>query len=413
MNSTLKGAWIIDIGKKLNSIQNPMIFDGLLDSSKVGILLQVISANYYENSLSFAEVKVKAKLAGISGTRELKTILDELKKLNLVDFNTNYSEIVVLGLTNEGILKHTTTYFEEFSSDNDSEILINVSESVTQMPEKIESKTEEFSDIFKLKKSDVEKYLNTAVEYNLLDKDEGQGYLYNGNIFRVDDIQKNQKILDSLSSLEREDFLKLTTELNEKQCLDYNYCKRNYNDVLLKKLIKVSLIDTNEVNSPYGVAIFITLPSSFKRFTNSSLIDDVMDFAKAFLSSIYYGMLKSKQSRGRLDTYHYVLRKLINGEEIGCATAICEDYRYLEHNGVLKVWKCSSYGCKMKLQKKQVGEIVYKLLEDGMILETFEKTSTDTLDTKITSYKSPEISKKQFVSNTTLVTDILEIVRTR
>lgn len=408
----LKGAWILSLGKKLNTLQNTIFFDGVLDSSKIGLLLQVITANDIENSLSFDEIRIKAKSIGINSPRELKTILQELKSIQLIDFDQELKEIVVLGLTNDGILKHTTSYFDEFAKDNSSEIILNVSEKITNMPEKIEETSEEFSDIFKLTKQEVEKYLTTAVSYELLDSDEQKGYLYNSNIFRFDEVKKFQKILDNLTPDEKEEFLKLSNELKEKNVLDYAYCVSNYNNNLLSKLIKVNIIDANIVNSPYGEAAFITLPSSFKKFAdNNALIDDVMDFAKAFLSSIYYGMSKSEQSRGKLDTYYYVLKKLINGNEIGCATAICEDYRYLEIKGVLKVWKCQSYGCKMKLMKKEVGEIVFKLLEDGVIFDEFEK-QYNSFDTKISDYKAPDVAKKKFASNETLVTDILEIVRT-
>lgn len=408
----LKGAWILNLGKKLNTLQNTMLFDGLLDTSKIGLLLQVITANDIENSLSFDEIKIKAKSIGINSPRELKTILHELKNLKLIDYDKNFKEIVVLGLTNDGILKHTTSYFDEYAKEDSSEIIINVSEKITNMPEKIEETSKEFSDVFKLKKEEVEKYLNTAVSYELLDSDEQQGYLYNSNIFRFDEVKKFQKILDNLTPNEKEEFLKLSNELKEKNVLDYTYCISKYNPNLLSKLIKVNIVDANIVNSPYGEATFITLPSSFKKFSdNNALIDDVMDFAKAFLSSIYYGMSKSKQSRGKLDTYYFVLKKLINGDEIGCATAICEDYRYLEIKGVLKVWKCPSYGCKMKLMKKEVGEIVFKLLEDGIIFDEFEKQD-ERFDTKIFDYKAPDVAKKKFASNETLVTDILEIVRT-
>lgn len=409
----LKGAWILNLGKKLNVLQNTMIFDGLLDTSKIGLLLQVITANDIENSLSFDEIKIKAKSIGINSPRELKTILQELKDLKLIDCNSACTEIVVLGLTNDGILKHTTSYFDEYAKDASSEIIINVSEKITNMPETIKETSEEFSDIFKLKKDEVEKYLSTAVSYELFDSDEQQGYLYNSNIFRFEEVKKFQKILDNLTPYEKEEFLKLSNELKEKNVLDYAHCISIYDNKLLSKLIKVNIVDANIVNSPYGEATFITLPSSFKKFSdNNALIDDVMDFAKAFLSSIYYGMSKSKQSRGKLDTYYFVLKKLINGEEIGCATAICEDYRYLEIKGVLKVWKCKSYGCKMKLMKKEVGEIVFKLLEDGIVFDESEKQQHDSFDTKISNYKAPDVAKKQFASNATLVTDILEIVRT-
>lgn len=408
----LKGAWILNLGKKLNILQNTMLFDGLLDTSKIGLLLQVITANDIENSLSFDEIKIKAKSIGINSPRELKIILKELKSLKLIDYDENLKEIVVLGLTNDGILKHTTSYFNEYAKDDSSEIIINVSEKITNMPERIGEIADEFSDIFKLKREEIEKYLNIAVKYELLDSDEQQGYLYNSNIFRFDEVRKIQKILDNLTPDEKEEFLKLSNELKEKNVLDYDYCKSKYDPDLLSKLIKVNIIDANIVNSPYGEAIFLTLPSSFKKFSDSNaLIDDVMDFAKAFLSSIYYGMSKSKHSRGKLDTYYFVLKKLINGDEIGCATAICEDYRYLEIKGVLKVRKCPNFGCKMRLLKKEVGEIVFKLLEDGIIFDEFEKQD-QSFDTKIFDYESPDVVKKKIASNETLVTDILEIVRT-
>lgn len=412
----LKGAWIINLGKKLNNFQNTIFFDKLLDASKIGLLLQVITANDIENTLTFEELKIKAKSIGINSIRELKAILEELKNLNLIDYNQNLEEIVVLGLTNNGILKNTTLYFNEYvkniENNYSSEVIIEVSEKVTNMPNKIEEVSEEFSDIFKLSKTDIEKYLKSAIQYELLNLDQKGNYLYNSNIFRVDEIKKIEKILNNLSPQEKKQFIELSNELKEKKCLDFDICKKQYDEKLLSKLIKASIIDINIVDSPYGKAIYVTLPSSFRKFTNNALIDDVMDFAKAFLSSIYYGMHKSERSRGKLDTYYFVLNKLINGEEIGCADAICEDYRYLEIKGVIKVSRCKSYGCKMKLLKKEVGEIVFKLLEEGIVFDNIKNMEKGEFNTKILDYVAPDEAKKQVMKNEIVITDILEIVRT-
>lgn len=410
MEKSLKGAWILNLGKKINTIQSPFLFDGLLDSSKIGLVLQVLSSDRFNYKMKYDEVITKVKLIGIN-KRELDSILVELKTLNLIDYDTNKSEIEILGITNSNILIHTTEHFNKFNTGKDSETLLIASEKITNIPNKFDETVEELSDTLKVLKKDIEKYINGAINYNLIDLDKNSNYLYNGNIFRFDEVSKNQKILDSFSPLEKENFLKLTAELNEHKCLDYDSCVKKYTQQLMDKLIKVNLVDPNEINSPYGKAIFITLPSSFKRFSDNSLVDDVMDFAKAFLSSIYYGMNKSYSGRGKIDGYYYLLKKLLRGEEVGPATAICEDYRYLEIRGVVKIRRAEKYGCFMKLLKFDVGQIVFELLENGIITDMNLNINSNQYRLSTTGYSGPEEAKKKLVSNETVISDILESVR--
>ena len=111
-----------------------------------------------------------------------------------------------------------------------------------------------------------------------------------------------------------------------------------------------------------------------------------------------------------------LLNKLINGSSVGPATAIGEDYRVLETRGVILVTKAQPYGYMMKLLKRDVGEMAFKVLTTG------EAASTSAIDRPLpgmmTGYSGPEktrseFRRKQVADSKRMSEDVLQALRTK
>ena len=111
--------------------------------------------------------------------------------------------------------------------------------------------------------------------------------------------------------------------------------------------------------------------------------------AKLFVTSLTFGMTKSHSYRGKITMIQRLMEKLIDGEWVGPATAIGNDYKVLELRGVIQVEVSLEYSNRynMKLLKKDVGELALKVINDGDI-------STEALmsipTASITNYIAPE-----------------------
>jgi len=149
------------------------------------------------------------------------------------------------------------------------------------------------------------------------------------------------------------------------------------------------MYDFNEVSNSNETKVFVTKPSAFAKYGNP-FEEDALDLAKAFVASLYYGMKYSRHSRGRISMLRALLTKLINGGEVGPATAIGEDYKILELKRVVQLRRergTSMY--YMTLLKKDVGELAMQVLEIGDTAEQTIKTAT-VYSGSITNYQGPE-----------------------
>ena len=160
--------------------------------------------------------------------------------------------------------------------------------------------------------------------------------LFNGNLFRRKDIQKVNGVLSSLTHAEESKVRDLMAMLESNGCISYDLVLRLTGSKLLAKLVSISFIDVNKIGNESGIFAFITRPAAFKKYSNS-LVDDAFDLAKAFVTSVTYGMTIRSSSQGRIRMVERLMKKLIDGAWVGPATAIGQDYRVLELKGVIEV----------------------------------------------------------------------------
>ena len=175
------------------------------------------------------------------------------------------------------------------------------------------------------------------------------------------------------------------------------------------------MYDFNEVSNSKEAKTFITKPSAFSKYGNP-FEEDALDLAKAFVSSLYYGMNYSSSGRGKITMLKALLRKLINGYEVGPATAIGQDYRLLELKRVIKLRRePNTNRYHMSLLKKDVGELAMQVLEVGDATQQ-TMVGSNIYTGSVTDYVGPErkrysTRKKQNIKTKQSVANLLRTFR--
>jgi hypothetical protein len=415
MDKKTKGAWIVHHAKKLQNVTDPTEFENTFHAGKACILLSAISSDD-QITMSRKRVEVLARASQITKL-ELPALLSTLEKQELIDISGD--EISVLGVTPSSTLGHAADIFDSFSPESQELAAIDIAESASQKPVKLKEASERISDTYRFDRSASTLLLDTSVLVGFVDVEEidkDEKLIFNGNLFRREHAPKIAKILSSLSSQESQRLLEVTKFLSEQACVPLETIKHILGNDLFMKVSAIGFFDINVVSNFRENAAFITLPSAFSKY-GGSMVSDAFDLAKAFISSISYGMTRSSYERGQIQMVSLLLKTLIRGDSVGPVRAIKEDYKILEMKGVIEVkdgWKKGRYGPMMKLLKKEVGELVLQLIEQGDISEH----SLNILpEATVTEFKGPEHNRRmarrtQLSINPKATNDMLSVLRT-
>ena len=201
--------------------------------------------------------------------------------------------------------------------------------------------------------------------------------------------------------------------LTKDGCLSASFVKKVLGEELFTKAQSIALFDVNAIGNETGKHEFVTKPSAFNKYSNST-VDDAFDLAKAFVTSLTYGMTARSTNLGRIQSITVLLSKLINGRWIGPATAIGQDYQVLEFKGVVKIEKVQGNLCRMKLLKREVGELALQVINEG---DTSQNSLTSLPSVSATTYQAPETTRQLIRKNQTVpmkrnVGEILNQLRT-
>ncbi|OPB92601.1 hypothetical protein [Elizabethkingia occulta] len=416
MDNKIKGSWVIHHTNKLQALTNQVGYNSTFVAGKAGILLSAISADD-EIYVSNERLNILANVANINTAFELPKLLEILQKQELIDISK--SGIAVLGVTTSSSLQHTTTIFEELDPSSIESAALDLAERASMAPILENEIIEELSDTYKLSEDETNKLFtdserNGFVDTEIISKD--QKLLFNGNLFRRETTEKIKKVLDSLKADEQVKLNELSEILGKRACVSIEYAEELLGEELFQKVTAIGLFDVNVVSNSHENAGFMTLPSAFSKFS-SSMVDDAFDLAKAFISSITYGITKSSYERGKIQMVDALLSALVKGDKVGPVQAIAEDYKVLEFKGVVKV----SYGQKngrkgpmLELLKKEVGELALQAIRQG---DVSEHSLIALPSAAITRYSGPEfnrenIRKKQISLDPTSTNNMLSVLRT-
>lgn len=391
MKKRTKGAWIINHTKKLQDYSTSN-FEDLQLAGKSGILLSNLAASSEESSLSKEKVEAIATHSKINKKLELPSIKSYLKEAQLIDYDKD-GNIVVLGLTSSNILEHTSDLFEENESTKYQSASIELADKISDMPINEKELKEYVADNFQIDKKSTNELFTQAEEIGILDFesiDEQKTY-FNGNLFKRDDISKAKKIFNSLSDIDIQHLTEVDSLILNEGCVLVNKAEIVLGKVLLEKLKAIGYFDFNEVSNNTHTKLYLTKPSAFSKFGNP-FEEDTLDLAKAFISSLIYGLQLSSFSRGKIQDYIMLkntLRKLLRGERVGPCTAIGEDYKVLEIHRVITLERAYRDTYYMRLLKYDVAQIALEVIENG---ELAEQTALDGFSTSanISTYRGPE-----------------------
>lgn len=394
IDSKTRGAWVIHHTDKLQSVTDPSAFENIFTAGKAGKLLSALSTSD-QLVLDESQIKLYAQQADINKL-ELDSLLKILKDRELVDIGN--SGVEVLGLTTTATLEHTSMIFDDQDPSDVENIAIEIAEKTSELPQDKTETLSEFADIYSLDKTKIKDFEFNIEEIGLVDieKVDSENTIYfNGNLFKRDEVVKTKQVLNSLQADEEAKVLEFNTLLDKNSCISIIEAEKILGKKLFLKLSSIGMYDINVVSNATEDIGFITKPSSFSKYSKG---DDAFDLAKAFVSSLTYGMTRSSYSRGQITDIEALLRKLISGGEIGPVDAIGQDYKILERKHVIQIKHGTKInyhgnlrsGWIMKLLKKDVGELALQAIKQGNISD---QSLISLPGAAINKYSGPEINR--------------------
>jgi hypothetical protein len=364
MDRKTTGAWVVHHGRKVAAdVRGAAEYSSIDLAAKAASLLARLGESD-EVTLSSEQVTAFARVGNLNPKTELGACLDHLKRRKLIDLSAS-GAVSVLGVTGISALEHAADLFEDNEPQPIERAAITLSEISSQSPVLIHNAMEYIGDTHKLTRADAADIVQQAAQIGFVDS-EGEGadrLLFNGNLFRRDTAEKTLKVLNSLSSDEQTKLTEFNDILKVRGAVSANIVEKMLGQGLFSKVRAAALYDMNVVSNEEGEHVFITTPGAFHKFTNP-LTDDAFDHAKALVAALSYGMSLSPHERGRIWSIELLLGKLISGRWVGPAPAIGNDYRALELERVVQIERAGN-GFRMRLLKREVGEIALEVLKGG------------------------------------------------
>jgi hypothetical protein len=401
MKKQVKGAWLLHHGRKLQATTS-QDFDAIGFASKCGTLLSAISAET-QSKVTQKRMEALARANNISPKTEAPAILAELERQKLVIRGKGGYE--VLGVTGPTVLEHTSTIFEESEPHATEEAVLEISEKASEEPLSDRFVSEFIADTYKLTKPEAANTLDLGEKIGFFDSENispNEKLLFNGNLFRRENVKKVNAVLSSLSSAESKLVVEVNAKLQASGCLPLPSVTAILGHPVFKKLHSIGMFDVSVVGNETGKTYFVTRPAAFSKFTNS-IADDALDLAKALVASLTYGMTISAYSRGRIQMITALMRRLISGGTVGPATAIGNDYQALELKGVLEVTPAHRGMFNMKLLKPEVGRLALAVIQDGDITA---ESVPQLPGAAVTEYISPEVNREILRKDSTQATKL-------
>ena len=417
VNKKTIGSWLIHHTGKLQAVTTQRGYEKTYLSGKSGVLLSAISADQ-ALVVSPERLNALASAANINTYTELPALLKILQENEYVDVTPN--GVAVMAVTSASVLQNTCDIFAKLEPEKNELAAIELAELASKSPVDSAEALEELSDRHELTLQDAEQLLFDAHQIGFVDAeiyDDGSSILFNGNLFRRDTTKKIKFVLDSLNQQEQVALNEFTAMLRVKACVEVQLAQKILGLPLFDKASSIGLFDISVVSNNVNNTGFVTLPSAFSKFGSSSMVDDAFDLAKAFLSSITYGVTKSHDARGRIKMVEVLLSALIRGESVGPVPAIEQDYRILEMKGVVSVFQGEKKGRKgpmLSLLKREIGELALQAIKQG---DVSEHALPLLAGTAITRFTGPEENRhrarrNQIVNSPKSTNDMLSALRT-
>lgn len=395
-NPETLGAWVVHHGRKLQSDQRGPAEFSAIDGAAKGSLLLAGMASSDKADLSAKEVSALARAASLNPKTELSGYLAMLKSRQLIDVTAG-GAVSILGLSSRKVLQESAAIFESLGPTTEERAAIDLAEEASITPRMQARERKRLSDAFAMQLGDVDELLRRSAEIGFVDveQDGTDRLLFNGNLFRRNSVMKSKHVLDSLTAGERDRIAQITALLSQSGCVDRDKVKKILTETLFDKLMAAGFYDVNMVTNDQGEHAFVTAPAAFHKFVDP-MVDDAFDLAKALVAALTYGIAKSDPARGRIMLPSVLLNRLVQGYEVGPATAIGQDYKVLELRRVISLRPAGRGMYFMKLQKRDIGQIAQQVLLQGgardQVLGSIPSAA-------MSGYTGPEESRATFRRN--------------
>lgn len=412
MDPKTKGAWLVHHAQKLQQVNGVNDFENILAAGKAAILLSALSATH-QTSLSTDKVKTLAAASNISALFELPKLLELLEARSLIQKSA--SGVDILGVTTPTVIQHAAGVYEELSPSPQENAAVEFAELTSTAPLQVRETKEYLSDTCGLTSGQATTFLEQSEQVGFVDFEDlggGDKVYFNGNLFKRDTLQKTTAVLASLTPADQSKVREVDDLLTKHGCVALSEVAAILGNGLLEKLNAIAMYDISVVNNDKENVAFVTKPAAFSKFGNP-LVEDALDLAKAFVSSLTYGMTRSSYARGRITMIERLMQALIKGRWVGPVDAIGQDYRALELKGVVQVAPAERGGYHMRLLKSDVGVIALEVIRAGEASESALKLPGAT----VTGYVAPEPNResrrrKQQVASKKATRDMVMALRT-
>ena len=396
---------------KLQQVNGVHDFNNIYAAGKAAILLSALSATD-QVTLSHQKIELLAKASNINTLFELPKLLELLEGRSLIQ--RSGSGIEVLGLTTPAVVLHASAVYLDLSPSAQENAAIEFAELASEAPRRLTEAKEYLSDSCHLTGGQTAGLLEQSEQVGFVDSEDlgGDKVYFNGNLFRREHISKTQAVLNSLSADDQRRVREVDDLLRRHGCVSLTEVTTVLGVPLLEKLNAISMYDISVVNNDLENVAFVTRPAAFSKYGNP-LIEDALDLAKAFVSSLTYGMTRSSYARGRITMIEKLVKALIDGRWVGPVDAIGQDYRALELKGVVEVQSAGGRGYNMRLLKKDIGVVALEVIRAGETSDAVLRLPGAT----VTGYVGPEPNRegrrrKQQAASKRATRDIVMALRT-
>lgn len=411
MDNLEKGSWIINTIKHTTGVRTDTVELNDLEvterAGKSGILLGKLLVDKQE-IITGKKLSVFARTANISPDA-VKTYAEILKNFGQVDFKLdkfgNVSELEIYCLTTEDAIKTVSDIFEYYEPDEIERGNLESLKTTFEFPASREELTQALTSRKGISEENVNEILALESAFSLIKKEriENSDIYYNEYAFAGDG-SKIAKAIASLPESQRNDVNFVMEQVKQSQGFLADNLTDKINPNIISMMEGVGLLDGITVSSDFGKAVFYTTPQLIGPGIGSWKIStDVFNHAKLLLSSLRYGEYKSVSSRGAIYTSSKmmnIVNKLLRGEWVGPCTAIGEDYKLLELDGVISVQPYNGM-YKMKLRQFEVGRLVKQMLEYNMVVND-SVNEIDVFNNLPTGYIAPEERRKVIQADRTV-----------
>lgn len=408
------GAWVVHHGRKLKLYTTGAAEFPVIDEAAKAASLLAHLGESNQTKLPKKKVRAIAVATGLNPGYELNGLLSVLERKRLIE--QSEEEVSLLGVTTRAALRHAADMFEEGDPRASERASIEIADRVSERPVRRGDLVEEIGDQYRLASDEVADLFRSIEDIGFVDGEDlgGDRLLFNGNLFRRDNISKAARVLATLQPAEQKKMQEGNELLKTNGCMAFASFEQIMTKPLLDKLIAAGLYDLNVVGNESGDHIYVTAPGAFHKFVDP-MVDDCFDLAKALVAALTYGMTQRPSSQGRISQIGVLLGKLISGYEIGPATAIGQDYRILELSRVVELRADDRRPSLfyMRLLKREIGELALQVLTSG---DAVEETLRFSSGAPMTTYVGPEESrvrrrKIQRPSSKKQTRDVLEALR--